>query len=132
MASFVKVLVVVALYLAVGLGWNHGNFARLLPRDQDPLVGVEALVGEQNVGVQLRQQYIGPFQIAGLSAGEMKSKGISEGVDGSVNLGAQPTLAASDGLIAAPFSAPRCCADVPARSSSRSSRIHCLHPRPDA
>ena len=99
MASFVKFLVVFALYLTVGLGRDHGNFARLLPRDQDPLVGVEALVGEQNAGVQLRQQYIGPFQIAGLSAGEMKSKGIAEGVDGGVNLGAQPALAASDGLL---------------------------------
>jgi len=82
----------------------------LLPGDQDPLVGVEALVGEQNVSVQLRQQCIGPFQIAGLSAGEMKSNRIAEGVDGGVNLGAQPALAASDGLFAAPFfSAPALC-----------------------
>jgi hypothetical protein len=109
-ASFVKFLVVFALYLAVGLRRNHGNFARLLPGDQDPLVGVEALVGEQNVSVQLRQQYIGPFQIAGLSAGEMKSNGIAEGIDGGVNLGAQPALAAPDGLLAAPFfSAPALC-----------------------
>ena len=71
----------------------------MLPRKQDPLVGVEALVGEQNVSVQLRQQYIGPFQIAGLSAGEMKSNGIAERVDGGVNLGAQPALAAPDGLL---------------------------------
>jgi hypothetical protein len=71
----------------------------LLPRDQDALVGVEALVGEQNISVQLRQQYIGPFQIAGLSAGEMKSNGIAERVDGGVNLGAQPALAAPDGLL---------------------------------
>jgi len=110
MASFVEFLVVFALYFAVGLGWNHGHFARLLPRDQNPLVGVEALVGEQNVSFQLRQQYIGPFQIAGLSTGEMKSNGIAKGVDGSVNLGAQPALAASDGLFAAPFfSAPALC-----------------------
>jgi hypothetical protein len=99
MASFVKFLVVFALYLTVGLGRDHGNFARSLPRDQDPLIGVEALVGEQNVSVQLRQQYIGPFQIAGLSAGEMKFKGIAEGVDSGVDLGAQPALAASDGLL---------------------------------
>jgi hypothetical protein len=82
----------------------------LLPRDQDPLVGVEALVGEQNVSVQLRQQCIGPFQVAGLSAGEMKSNGIAEGVDGGVNLRAQSAFAAPDGLLAAPFfSAPALC-----------------------
>jgi len=34
-----------------------------------------------------------------LSAGEMKFKGIAEGVDGGVNLGAQSALAASDGLL---------------------------------
>jgi hypothetical protein len=74
------------------------------------LVGIEAPVGEQNVSVQLRQQYIGPFQIAGLSAGEMKFKGIAEGVDSCVDLGAQPALAASDGLLRAPFfSAPALC-----------------------
>jgi hypothetical protein len=110
MAGFVEFLVVFALYLAVGLGRNHGNFARLLPGGENPLVGVEALVGEQNIRVQLRQQDIGPFQIAGLSAGEMKSNGIAKGVDGGVNLGAQPALAASDGLFAAPFfSAPALC-----------------------
>ena len=99
MASFVELLVVIALYLTVGLGRDHGNFARLLPRDQDPLVGVEALIGKQNVSVQLRQQHIGPFQVAGLPACEMKFKGIAEGVDSGVNLGAQPALAASDGLL---------------------------------
>jgi hypothetical protein len=46
----------------------------------------------------LRQQYIGPFQIAGLSAGEMKFKRIAEGVHSCMDIGAQPALAASDGL----------------------------------
>ena len=99
MASFVEFLVVIALYLTVGLGRNHGGFACLLPRDQNPLVGVEALVSEQNVGIQLRQQHIGPFQIAGLSAGEMKFNRIAEGVDGGVNLGAQTAFAAPYGLL---------------------------------
>jgi hypothetical protein len=78
--------------------------------DQDPLVGVLALVGEQNVSVQLGRQYIGPFQIAGLCAGEMRSNGIAERVDGGVNPRVQPVFAASDGLRAAPFySAPALC-----------------------
>jgi hypothetical protein len=80
--SFLEILVVIALYLAVGLELDHGNFARLLLGDQDSFAGVEALIGEQSVSFQLRNQYISPFQIAGLSAGEMKSKGIAEGVDG--------------------------------------------------
>jgi hypothetical protein len=63
------------------------------------LVSVETLVGKQNVSVQLRQQDVGPFQIAGLSAGEMKSNGIAEGVNSGVNFGTQSALAASDGLL---------------------------------
>jgi hypothetical protein len=79
MASFVKFLVVFALSLAVGLGRDHSTFARSLPRNQDPLVGVETLVGERKVSVQLRQQSIGPLQIAGFSAAsEMKFKGIPD------------------------------------------------------
>ena len=132
MAIFVKFLVIFALYLAVGFGWNHGNFARLLPGDQDLLVGVEALVGGQNVSVQLRQQCIGPFQIAGSSTGEMKSNWIAERVDGGVNLGAQPPLLRSMACSQPRFSAPRRCADVPVQSSSQSSHIHYLHPGPDA
>lgn len=99
MASFVEFLVVFALYLAIRLGRNHGNFAHLLPGNQDPLVGVEAFVGKQNVSFQLRQQHIGSFQIAGLSAGEMKSNGVAKSVYGGVNFGAQPAFAASDGLV---------------------------------
>ena len=99
MASFIEILAVFALYLAVGLGRDHPNFARSLPRDRNAMAGVEALVGGQNVSVQLRRQYIGPFRIAGLSAGEMKVNRIAEGVDSRVNPGALPALAASDGLL---------------------------------
>lgn len=74
------------------------------------MIGVEAFVGQQKIGLQLWQQYIGPFQVAGLPAGEMKSSRIAQSVDRSVNLGAQPAFAASDGLVRAPFfSAPALC-----------------------
>jgi len=57
----------------------------------------------------LRQQHIGVFQVASLSAGQIKTEGIAQSIDRGVNLGAQSALAASDGLIRAPFSAlPRC------------------------
>jgi hypothetical protein len=58
----------------------------------------------------LPQQHIGPVQIAGLTAGEMKADGVAQGIDRSMNLGAQPAFAATDGLVEAPFfSAPALC-----------------------
>jgi hypothetical protein len=108
--SFVKVFVVFALDLAVALGWNDRDLARLLQGNQHSLVGIEAFVAEQDAGFQLRQQLVGPVQIAGLPAGEMKSYRVAEGVYGCVNLGAQPAFAASDGLVRAPFlRAPALC-----------------------
>jgi hypothetical protein len=108
--SFVKLLVVIPLHLAVGLGRDKDNLARPLPGNHNPLIGIEAFIREQAVGFQLWQQHIGSFQVAGLAAGEMKASGVAEGIDGSVNLGAQSAFTAPDGLVCAPFfSAPALC-----------------------
>jgi hypothetical protein len=81
-----------------------------LQRDQYTGVGVIALVGEQRLGLQLWQQDVSPIQIAGLAAGQMKANGVAQSVDRGVDLGAQTSLAAPDGLIAAPFlRAPALC-----------------------
>ena len=110
MARLVEFLVIFALEFAVGFGGNHRYLARLPQGNQDPLIGVEAFIGEQNVGLQLRQQNIGPLQIAGLTAGQMKSDGIAQGIEGGVDFGAQPAFAVSDRLLGAPFlSAPALC-----------------------
>jgi len=101
--SFVKVFVVFALELAVGLGWNDRDLSRRRQGNQHSLVGIEAFVAERDVGFQLRQQHVGPVQIAGLPAAEMESNRVAEGVYGCVNLGAQAAFAASDGLVGAPF-----------------------------
>jgi hypothetical protein len=93
-ARFVKFLVVVALFLAVGPKQNHGNFAGILPENGGPLIGVESIVGEQNGSVQLRHQDVVSFQVAGLFAGDMKFTGITERVNGGVNPGAQSATAA--------------------------------------
>jgi hypothetical protein len=54
-ACFVEIFVIVPLNFAVSFGWNHRDLACLLPWNQDTLVGIEALVGKQNLGFQLRQ-----------------------------------------------------------------------------
>jgi hypothetical protein len=74
------------------------------------LVGIEAFVSQQYIGLQLRQQHIGAFQVASLPAGKMKSRRVAEGIDGSVDLGAQSAFAAPDGWVdALIYSAPALC-----------------------
>ena len=94
----VEFLVVFALHLSVRFRWNDGLFSSLLQRFEYPFVGVEALVGDHCVGLQLRQQYVCSVQLTGLALGEMKAERIAQRIDGGVDLGAQPAFAATDGL----------------------------------
>jgi len=110
MPGLVEVSVVVSLQFAIGLRRYDRGFAGFLQGNQDTLIGIEAFVGEHHVGRNLPQQHIGPVQIAGLTAGEMKADGVAQGIDRSMNLGAQPAFAATDGLVEASFfSAPALC-----------------------
>lgn len=110
MPGLVEFLVVVPLHLAVGFGRNDGGFSGILQWHQHPLIGIETFVGEHDVGFDLRQQHIRSIQIAGLTASEMKANRVAQGIDRGMNLGAQSTFAASDGLVGAPFfSAPALC-----------------------
>ena len=109
-ARLIEIPVVFALDFAVGFGRNHRHFARLRQRNQNPLIGIEASIGEHDVGLHQRQQHVGSLQIARLSGRKMKPGRVAEGIDGGMNLGAQPALAASDGLVRAPFlRAPALC-----------------------
>ena len=113
MARLVQVLIIVARVFSVGFVGDDRHLAGPFQRQHDALVGVESLVGDHRVSLQLRQQNIGPLQIAGLSASEMKSGRVAERVHRPprrVNFGAQTSFAASDSLLAAPFlRAPALC-----------------------
>jgi hypothetical protein len=109
-ACFVEFLVVLSLHISICLGRDDGLFSSLFQEVQHPLVGVEALVGDHCFGFESRQQHVGPFQFASLAFSEMKADRVAERIHGGVNLGAQPALAASDGLRFAPFlRAPALC-----------------------
>ena len=110
MPRFVEILVIFALDLAVGLGRNYGPLACLRQRNQRPLIGLEAFVGKQDIGLHQRQQGIGSLQIAGLSRRKMKPGRVAQGVDRGMDFGAQSALAAPDGLVRTPFlRAPALC-----------------------
>ena len=107
---FVQVLIVFALLFAILPGWNDRGFAGICQRLKHPFVGVETLVGKQRIGGKAGQQDIRAFQIAGLTARKMEADRVAESIDEGVNLGAQASFAAPDGLREAPFlRAPALC-----------------------
>ena len=110
MARLVQGLVVRTPVLAVGLGRNDRFFARLLQRAENPSLGVERLVRDQDTGLDFRQQGIRPFQVVRLPRREREPGRVAERVNQGVDLGAQAASAAPDRLVAAVFlTAPALC-----------------------
>ncbi len=103
MARFVGVLVISALDFSVALGWDHRGFSCGAQRLDHPLVSIKGFVGEQGIGRHLRQKGVGALQIVGLARGQKERQRIAQRVDQSMDLGAQPALAAADRLVFAFF-----------------------------
>src|SRR5829696_9406066 len=90
--------------------WDDGRLAGLSQRFEHPLVRIERLVGNECLGLKLREQGIGSSQVMLLTAGEMKPDRIAKRIRQGVDLGGQPALATADGLIIAGFlGAPAAC-----------------------
>ena len=100
---FVKLFVVFALVFAIPLGRADGALAGSFERRNDPLVGIEALVGDHGVGLDQRQQDIRAVEIAGLSGREREAGRIAQSIDRGIDLGAQSAFAAADGFVLAGF-----------------------------
>jgi hypothetical protein len=88
---------------AVGLGRNHRGFPGLCQWLEYPLIRIVAFVRNDDRHVERTQQDIGSVQVAGLAGREQKAGRIAEGIDGGMNLRAQPAFAASDRLVATVF-----------------------------
>jgi hypothetical protein len=101
--GFIEFLVVAAGYFAIGLRRDHRGFTGCGERREDPIIGVERLVGKQGVGLHRRQKVIGADQIVGLAAGEEEADRVAEGVDQGVDLRAQPAARTADRLVFADF-----------------------------
>ena len=109
-ACRVEVVVEGARYLAGLARGDHRRLASLGQRLEHPRVGIECFVGDERLGLKLREQGIGSSQVMVLTTGEMKADWIAERIHQRVDLGGQPALAAADGLILANFlGAPTAC-----------------------
>jgi hypothetical protein len=110
MPGLVELFVKGARCLAGFPRWDDRCLAGFGQRFEHPLVGIERLVGNECLGLKLWEQRIGSSQVMRLTAGEMKADRIAERIDGGVDLGGQPALAAADRLILAQFlGAPAAC-----------------------
>jgi hypothetical protein len=67
---------------------DHHGFPRGDEWFNYPLVGVERLIGEQHIGLHVRQKFVCAHQIMSLATGQMKTNRIAEGVYQGVDFGA--------------------------------------------
>ena len=98
-----------ALYEAVGLGWNDGgNSAPDQGFNQG--IGIVSLVCEEGLGIDLFKQRFGLTEVRGLPRRERYGNGITESIDDDVDLGGQPASGSANGLAGPPFfRAPALC-----------------------
>ncbi len=95
---------------AIASGRNHSSLALCFKSLNHSFVCIISFVRNYRVGKQLRQQLVGSIQVAGLSGGEMKAQGITQRIDGRMNLGTQSPFAASNCfLVWLPPFAPALC-----------------------
>src|SRR4051794_10275869 len=84
---------------AIGLWRDDDGLAGCGQRLDDPLVGIKGLIGDQRLGLYVRQQVIGADEVMRLAAGQMKADRVAEGIDEGVDFGAQAAARAADGLV---------------------------------
>src|SRR5437016_12272062 len=103
MACLVHFFIESTLVFAIALWRDHQVFSCRAKRFDHPLVGIEGFVCHQSIGLHLRQQRVGPFQVMGLAWSEQEGNRIAQGVDQGMDFGAQPAFAAPDRLVIAVF-----------------------------
>src|SRR5829696_6458409 len=89
-ARLVEVFVKGARYLAGLARGDHRRLASLGQRLEHPRVGIKRFVGNERLGLKLREQRIGSGQVMLLTTGEMKADRIAERIHQRVDLGRQP------------------------------------------
>jgi len=109
-ASFVEMAVECALNVARGARWDDDGFASHEQRLNHARVGVVGFVGQYRRGWSFLEQDVSAVQIMSLPGRQVKTRGVAQCIDGGVNLCAQPSPAAPDGLLlrTPPF-APELC-----------------------
>ena len=95
--------------LAVRLGRDDGDDA-CGSETVEEAVGIVGLISDEGLRRGLGDELRGRHEVVHLAWGERQDKRIAQGIDEGMDLGAQTSSGASDGLVLAPlFSAPALC-----------------------
>jgi len=98
-ALFVEFAIELAWRRAVWSRRDYGGFAGRGQRVEDPAIGIEGAICDQQVGGHMRQQRIGPGQVVRLTRRQQKAQRIAERVDQRMDLAAQTAATAAEGLV---------------------------------
>ena len=102
-ARFISMRIEITPRLSTRLGWDDGGLIGCGQRFDDPLVGIECLVGDQHVSLHIRQQVVTADQIVSLAAGQVEADRVAKDIDQCVDLGAQSAARAPDCLVLTGF-----------------------------
>ena len=102
-ARFISMRIEITPRLSTRLGWDDGGLIGCGQRFDDPLVGIECLVGDQHVSLHIRQQVVTAYQIVSLAAGQVEADRVAKDIDQCVDLGAQSAARAPDCLVLTGF-----------------------------
>jgi hypothetical protein len=103
MACLEEVSIVVAADRSIGLGRDDRGLAGCGERLDDPLIGIERLIGDQGIGLHGWQEVVGAVQIMRLATGQMETDRIAQCIDQRMDLGAQSAARTTDRLVFASF-----------------------------
>ena len=102
---FVEAFVVLALYLAVSFGWDHGFGSHGFNVLYD-CVRIVALVGQHGLGLVLAQQLDGLGTVIHLAARDKKIQGQAQFIGEQMDLCRQTSSGTPQSLVSAPFLRP--------------------------
>jgi hypothetical protein len=88
---------------------DYGRFPSCRQRFEHPAIGIIGSVGDQQIGLHMRQQCISAGQVVRLPWGQQKAQRIAEGIDQGVDFGGQSAARSADRLLAVFFRAPALC-----------------------
>ena len=98
-SCFVEVAVVSPCDFPVCFRRDDDGLVFVSHHGDDPLIGVERLIGDEQIGLHAGQKLVGANQVMGLAAAQDKRRRIAQSINKGVNFGTQSAAGSPDGLV---------------------------------
>ena len=109
-ARLINLPIVFARDAAIGFGRDDDTLSRSRQLLNHPFVGIVSLVGDQQVGLHVGQQFVRADQIMRVPAGQAEADRVAKGIDQRMDFGAQSAAGPPDRLVfSGLFLAPALC-----------------------